>query len=390
VPSERSSDGPVRPGNSPTLVEFGAALRALRTWAGLTMSDLTKLHDHLRVQTISGYELGRSMPAWEWAYDFITGCLTHPKPPRHALSDDQLRAEITSWQDAWTYTKQHPTAPPPETQPPAAAPDDTVEPHADAATAAEVVPAQLTTDVDTDPASATVADDPAEQTTAAPASADQPPPTGPPPQPALEDDRPAEQPPQDAAPARGQRSRLLIAVGAAAVVIVAVLAVVLGNNPGASTAENPPAPAPAAQAPTSVTSSPPGPAPGQPPQIRDDTVDNLAPSQAYDFDYDAPQPDETAPGMDLSTNRLNYTLNSVATERGGRLVRLPPGTNPQDRAACDAIPADRWTKNVPGMPIGGSVCLHTDEQNLVILTITKAWANPTDNTISFRYRIWYH
>jgi len=347
------------------------------------MNDLTKLHPRLRVQTISEYERGRSTPAWEWVHDFINGCLTHPKPPRQALSDDQLRAEVTHWLDAWKHAKKHPTAPQPQAPPPSAATDDTIEPPAATASEAEPVPA----DLDTEPTPATAADDPAEQPATAPAGAHQPP-TGPPPRPELKDDRPAEQPPPDTVPARGQRNHLPIAIGAAAA--VAIVAVVLLNNQGASTAQNPPAPAPAAQAPTSSTLPPPGSAPGPPAQIRDDAVDDLAPNEAYDFDYDVPQPDETAPGMDLSTNRLNYTLNSVAVEKGGRLTRLPPGANPSDRAACDAIPADRWTKNVPGVPVGGSVCLRTDEQNLVIFTITKAWTSPADNTISFRYRIWYH
>lgn len=368
-------------------------LRQLRdTWAGLTLKDAVARQPagrtpRLRIQTISDYERGLRLPDWAWVYEYVTVCLTQPKPPRRALVAHQLDTERNHWQQAWVSAKEQAltepeTTPPAESadtepeNPAAETPDDAGGTESAVAPAGPEGQADHTTDDLTglEAASTPHADQPQSTATATDTAA-------------TEGSQPSGL--NHRTPAGQHRRRLAgVAAAAAALVVVGVVTVALLSNNAAGTEADPAAAAPA---PTTAPSPTPESVPvtAEPAAMRDGPpVDDLAPQEAYDFDYDLRQPDEDAPGMDLSANRGNYVINSVATDLGGRLVRLPPGTT-RDRAACDAIPTEQWTKNVPGMPIGGSICLRTDEQNLVILTITKAWASPTDNTISFRYRIWH-
>lgn len=114
--------------------------------------------------------------------------------------------------------------------------------------------------------------------------------------------------------------------------------------------------------------------------------------EGYDFDFDDRQAPEDVPGLGISGRSDAYVLDSVATDEEGRLARLPPGSDPAGRSACDGIPESGWTKFVPGVPVGQSICVRTSDKNLAILTITKRWTGPgeEERKVGFTYRYWYN
>ncbi len=152
--------------------------------------------------------------------------------------------------------------------------------------------------------------------------------------------------------------------------------------PTSTESEEPePTPPPSAPSPPTALAEPPG---------QDGIVDGLAPMEGYDFDFGVRSAPEDVPGLDISGRHMNYVLDSVATTSGGRLARLVSGPGPHDKSDCER-PEIEWTKNVPGVPVGDSICIRTSEGNLAILTITKAWTGQgeEDSKIGFTYRTWY-
>lgn len=119
VPAQQRSDNPTHPSATPTRTGFARALRELRLWSGLTLEEIRDLQPRLRVATSSDYERALRFPGWEWVYDFVSTCLTHPKPPHRPLAPHRLRGELEHWQTAWGHAKKHPTPEPqPEPEPP--------------------------------------------------------------------------------------------------------------------------------------------------------------------------------------------------------------------------------------------------------------------------------
>jgi hypothetical protein len=161
-----------------------------------------------------------------------------------------------------------------------------------------------------------------------------------------------------------------------------------------------PAPPLAGSAPASPT-PPPGTGTAGPaaPKERSGEVADLDPEGGFDFDFDDRGGPEERPGLDISGQTQQYWFDSLATNEGGalkdtndggRLKRLPPSPTPYTRQDCDpAVPG--WTKNVPGVPVGNSICVITSEGNIALLTITKPWTGPGPQArlVGFTYRIWY-
>lgn len=116
------------------------------------------------------------------------------------------------------------------------------------------------------------------------------------------------------------------------------------------------------------------------------TVTDLRPDEGYDLDTGARGAPESAPGLDVSGRSAEYVLDSVATSSGGMLKLLPSGQTAQD---CAAAPGG-WTKNVPGVPLGGAICVLTSEGNTAVLTVTRAWTGPGDaeRLLGFTYQLW--
>lgn len=123
---------------------------------------------------------------------------------------------------------------------------------------------------------------------------------------------------------------------------------------------------------------------------RSGTVTDLEPQEGYDFDLGDRGGPESRPGLDISAESASYVFDSVATTEGGRLKRLPPRPEPYDRGDCATAPGE-WTSKVPGVPVGGAICVVTDEGNTAVLTITKAWTGPgpAERTVGFTYRFWH-
>lgn len=122
------------------------------------------------------------------------------------------------------------------------------------------------------------------------------------------------------------------------------------------------------------------------------TVTALAPMEGFDFDFGVRDSPPETPGLDISGRRMEYVLDSVAVTGGGRLARLVSGPGIYKKPDCENIPEDEWLTNVPGVPIGGSICVRTSDDNIAILAITKPWTGPNEEewTISFDYRTWYN
>lgn len=91
-----SNSPPVPTGSS--RAEFGAALRALRHWAGLTQHGLERAHPDLCDATISDHERGVRLPRWEWVTINVTACLRHRLPE---ATDAQLAAHVNQWRTQW-------------------------------------------------------------------------------------------------------------------------------------------------------------------------------------------------------------------------------------------------------------------------------------------------
>jgi hypothetical protein len=199
----------------------------------------------------------------------------------------------------------------------------------------------------------------------------------------------------------GEPTRALVVAAAAIVVIVVVVVAgvaALTLRPPGIQAEPPPASA------SSTPASLPDPdlntaGLDTAPEQRSGEVTDLAPEEGYDFDFgDRGGPEDRA-GLDISGRTVQYTFDSLATteggplkdsNNGGRLKLLHPRPTPFTRQDCNpAVPG--WTKNVPGPPIGGSVCVVTSDGNIALLTVTKPWtgSGPQDRLISFSYHIWY-
>jgi len=90
---------PPQPTEAASRREFGAALRDLRRWAGLTQKDLEAAHPMLTDSTISDHERGVRLPRLEWVHAYVTRCLRHRDPQ---ASRPQLDAEFDHWRTAWT------------------------------------------------------------------------------------------------------------------------------------------------------------------------------------------------------------------------------------------------------------------------------------------------
>ncbi len=107
-PAQQRSDNPTHPSATPTRTGFARALRELRLWSGLTLEEIRDLQPRLRVATSSDYERALRFPGWEWVYDFVSTCLTHPKPPHRPLAPHRLRGELEHWQTAWVTPRNTP------------------------------------------------------------------------------------------------------------------------------------------------------------------------------------------------------------------------------------------------------------------------------------------
>ncbi|MGI5127274.1 protein kinase domain-containing protein [Pseudonocardia sp. CA-107938] len=130
--------------------------------------------------------------------------------------------------------------------------------------------------------------------------------------------------------------------------------------------------------------------PSAAPTERTGQVTGLVPEQGFDFELDEAGGPEDKPGLDISGQSDQYHFDSLATGEGGLLKRLPPRSGPYTRQDCDpAVPG--WTKNVPGVAVGRSICVITEEGNIALLTITKPWTGPDPDgrTVGFTYRLWY-
>lgn len=201
-------------------------------------------------------------------------------------------------------------------------------------------------------------------------------------------------------PSARPRGRMALVLGAVALVLavgtgIAALAMrpatdAQADPPGVATSL-PPTPASAA-GPTVAPTTPPG-------TERTGEVTDLDPKEGYDFDFADRGGPEDRPGLDISGQSTQFAFDSLATKEGGplkdtndggRLKRLPPRAAPYTRQDCDPF-VPGWTKNVPGVPVGGSVCVITSDGNIAILTVTKAWTGPgpQDRLIGFTYRVWY-
>ncbi|MEJ3652019.1 serine/threonine-protein kinase [Actinomycetes bacterium KLBMP 9759] len=183
----------------------------------------------------------------------------------------------------------------------------------------------------------------------------------------------------------------LVALAALAALVVAagavVVAVQMNGAPSPTAAAVPSGSAGPATAVVPSTTEPP---PSADEPLRTGSVDGLEPPEGYDLEVGERHTPEDFPGLDVSGRSSEYALDSLATTEGGRLARLPAGTGERGRAECDRLQQSAWTKNVPGVPVGQSVCVRTSEGDIAILTITKAWTGPGEEqrTIGFTYRLW--
>jgi hypothetical protein len=198
-------------------------------------------------------------------------------------------------------------------------------------------------------------------------------------------------------PREKPRQRRVLLLTATSLLVAGAIGVgtvlVLTQPPSTATAAPPTAPAPTAPAP------PTSPVEVASPETRIGEVINLEPDEGYDFDFGDQGGPEERPGLDISGQATQYWFDSLATteggrlkdlHHGGRLKRLPPRSTPYEERDCDPrIPG--WTKNVPGVPIGKSICVITSDGNIALLTITKPWTGPgpDERRIGFTYRIWY-
>ncbi|WP_232661048.1 serine/threonine-protein kinase [Pseudonocardia sp. TRM90224] len=194
-------------------------------------------------------------------------------------------------------------------------------------------------------------------------------------------------PPPPPVPARRSRGPWIALAAVAALVVVGVVLFQV-NSPASPTTVVP------GQTTTEMAEPPPVPpvttTPSADEQVHTGSVDGLEPPEGYDFEFGERHTPEDYPGLDISGRSAEYGFDSLATTEGGRLSRLPAGPGEPGKADCDRLPDTAWTKNVPGVPVGRSVCVRTSEGNIAILTITKAWTGPSEEQrkIGFTYRIW--
>jgi hypothetical protein len=98
MPTSPPPGAPPHPTPATQRHEFGATLRALRTWAGLTQKTLEDREHELSDSAISEHERGARWPRWEWVHTFVTACLRHRMPD---ASPAALNAELEPWRTEW-------------------------------------------------------------------------------------------------------------------------------------------------------------------------------------------------------------------------------------------------------------------------------------------------
>lgn len=379
MPAEQRPDNPTHPSATPTRTGLAHALRALRSWSGLTLQDLEALQPRLRVTTSSDYERALRFPGWEWVHDYVTTCLTHPKPPRRRLAPERLRAELALWQTAWSHAKNHPT-PEPQPEP---------EPAPVAVTDPEAEPREHVEQADPEPPDE-AADLAPTADTAQPAPLITPEPSS---SPAV-DESPAHgdfevtdasdiDDHDTARPAGGNSSRrrgwLLAAAGVAVILAAGAAATATGVF------ERPPQTLPPVTAgPPSATNT----APQLPTQVPVHVVgnaDDLPTTHGIDLDTGERLPQLT-PGVDVSFSSRSTHLDSMGVRA---FFAVLPQPVPQERTYCEQVTG--WTRetypDVYSLAEGRNICVKTDENRLAMLTITKR-ATLATGTISLRFITW--
>lgn len=132
-PADQPNTLPPRPTGAMTRAQYGEALRRLRTWAELTLTELADVDPTLSRSTSSDYERGTRTPQRDWVWIYVHACLRKKWP---AEPDTRLRSEFVHWRDALasieTDAQPQPLASPADdpTPPPA---DTTPKPPADTA-----------------------------------------------------------------------------------------------------------------------------------------------------------------------------------------------------------------------------------------------------------------
>lgn len=113
---------PPRPAEGVTLVEFGAALKALREWSGLTQLSFQGTHRAMSDSSISRAENGAALPGYEWVNAYVVHCLRNRQP---SMTRPQLDAALAPWQAAWTRLNHTTTEPGPAVPEPRATTTET-------------------------------------------------------------------------------------------------------------------------------------------------------------------------------------------------------------------------------------------------------------------------
>jgi hypothetical protein len=377
--AEQEPDGPTHPSETPTRAEFAHALRDLRSWSGLTLQDVRDLQPRLRVATSSDYERGVRLPGWEWTYDFVTACLTHPKPPRDPLAPDRLRAELGHWQTAWSHAKKQPPHEPEarEHVQQAAEPAslEPARPETAGLVAADPEPAA-------EPMPTSTPEAPAAPVVGEPAGGD-------PDSAGFADLRHQDAPSSAAAGTSRRRRGRLLAAAALVVVLAAGTAATATGMFGPSPHALPPAtvsqlPPTASDTPTAAATDA-SPTPVQAPVRVIGTADDLPTPQGIDLD-NGQTLDQLTPGVDISFSSSSTHLDSMGVRS---FFAVLPEPAPEERSSCEQV--TDWTRDtypdVYSLTEGRNVCVKTDEGRLSMITVTRR-ATPATKTISLRFTTW--